>query len=226
MEKGFIVFEGASQLNGDPIVGIVTMKSTNRKTGNMAQLWILRSDMQPVEASQNKKDDAICGNCKLRQSMGGACYVNIGQAPLQIYRSYKRGIYRKLSIEDFDIFKGTKMRFGAYGDGAALPLDIMVTLKSMVDNNTSYTHQWETNKEFADFSMASVDNVTEKERAKELGFRTFRVVNDESEIDTDEILCPNYTVGIQCIDCKLCSGNKVKAKNIAIVKHGSWKGRF
>jgi len=102
----------------------------------------------------------------------------------------------------------------------------MVTLKSMVDNNTSYTHQWETNKEFADFSMASVDNVAEKERAKELGFRTFRVVNDESEIDTDEIMCPNYTVGIQCIDCKLCSGNKVKAKNIAIVKHGSWKKRF
>lgn len=226
MEKGFIVFEGASQLNGDPIVGIVTMKSTNRKTGNMAQLWILRSDMRPVETSQNKKDDAICGNCKLRQSIGGACYVNIGQAPLQIYRSYKRGIYRKLSIEEFDIFKGTKMRFGAYGDGAALPLDIMVTLKSMVDNNTSYTHQWETNKEFADFSMASVDNVAEKERAKELGFRTFRVVNAESEIDTDEILCPNYTVDIQCIDCKLCSGNKVKAKNIAIVKHGSWKGRF
>jgi hypothetical protein len=217
MERGFIVFEGASQLNGDPIVGIVTMKSTNRKTGNMAQLWILRSDMQPVEASQNKKDDAICGNCKLRQSMGGACYVNIGQAPLQIYRSYKRGLYRKLSIEDFNIFKNTKMRFGAYGDGAALPLDIMVTLKSMVANNTSYTHQWETNKEFADFSMASVDNVAEKESAKELGFRTFRVVSDESEIDT---------VGIQCIDCKLCSGNKVKAKNIAIVKHGSWKGRF
>ena len=49
--KGFILYEGASMLDGAPIVVIATMKTSNRKTGDMVQTWILRSDVNPVEAS-------------------------------------------------------------------------------------------------------------------------------------------------------------------------------
>ena len=44
-EKGFIIYDGPSMLDGEPIVAIATMKTSNRKTGEMVQVWILRSDV-------------------------------------------------------------------------------------------------------------------------------------------------------------------------------------
>jgi hypothetical protein len=80
-QKGFILYEGASELDNAPIVVIATMSTNNRKTGKMVQVWILRSDIDPIEAFKSKADYSICGNCPQRWSLGGACYVNIGQAP-------------------------------------------------------------------------------------------------------------------------------------------------
>lgn len=170
-ETGYIVYEGKSVLNGDPIVGIIVNKSVNAKTGNMYQLHILRSDIKPLEAIENGSDDAICGGCVHRRSNGGACYVNVGQGPNAVYKKYKRGGYKSVSIKDFKtLFGGKKIRFGAYGDPLALPLHILVSLKAVIKNNTSYTHQWKNSIEdgssemVAKFSMASVDNLTERMR--------------------------------------------------------------
>jgi hypothetical protein len=80
-QKGFILYEGASELDNAPIVVIATMSTNNRKTGKMVQVWILRSDIDPIEAFKSRADYSICGNCPQRWSLGGACYVNIGQAP-------------------------------------------------------------------------------------------------------------------------------------------------
>ena len=96
--NGFIFYRGASVLDGAPIVGIATLSSSNIKTGpngrgNMVQTWILRADVNPMHASKNKLDASICGSCPHRHSLGGACYVNIGQAPLGIYRAFERGNY-------------------------------------------------------------------------------------------------------------------------------------
>jgi hypothetical protein len=182
-ETGYIVYEGKSVLNGDPIVGIIVNKSVNVKTGNMYQLHILRSDIKPLEAIENGSDDAICGGCVHRRSNGGACYVNVGQGPNSVYNKYKRGGYKTVSIKDFkSLFGGKKIRFGAYGDPLALPLHILVSLKAVVKNNTAYTHQWKNSIEdgssemVAKFSMASVDNLIEKDEANKAGFRTFRVI--------------------------------------------------
>jgi hypothetical protein len=68
--------------------------------------------------------------------------------------------------------------------------------------------------------MASVDSIEEKKQAQDLGFRTFRVVDHYGVMEKDEIICPNITNNVQCIDCKLCSGNKAKAKNIVVKAHG------
>ena len=57
--NGFILYEGASRLDpSQNIVAIVTNKSANPKTGNMAQLWILTKDINPLTASKEKKDNA------------------------------------------------------------------------------------------------------------------------------------------------------------------------
>jgi len=78
-----VVWEGDSPVDGAPLVAVVTnldLPSKNRKTGDMAQLYILRSDMRPVEAVTTGADSATCGNCPLRPSQtdGVKCYVNTG----------------------------------------------------------------------------------------------------------------------------------------------------
>src|SRR5271165_5264167 len=118
--RGYILYRGPSMLDGAPIVAIATMHSENRKTGNMVQTWILREDLSPVDASKAHADASICGDCKHRWSLGGACYVNIGQAPGGIWRAYKRGAYLETCYVTLrTIGAGRAVRLGAYGDPAA-----------------------------------------------------------------------------------------------------------
>ena len=224
---GYTIFEGKSPITGDDIIAVITLKSTNVKTGNMASMWILHKDLSPIEASKEGKDESICGMCPHRHNLG-ACYVTLFQAPLQVWKSYHKGNYPK--VNDMTIFEGMSVRFGAYGDPNVVPIDILVQLKSVVKNSTSYTHQWKTesdNESLKAVSMASVDNKEEATLAIENNWRYFRVTNDISDIDkATEIVCPNTTRGIQCIDCGLCKGNTIKAKNIVIEVHGSKKKKF
>ena len=223
---GYILYEGPSRINGEPIVVIVTMKSSNIKTGNMASMWILHKDIKPTEAAKSGADEAVCGGCKLRRFKNGACYVNLGHAPLAVFKAYHGGKYKALE-GDYSVFDGVSMRFGAYGDPYAMPMDILIQIKSRVRNNTSYTHQWRENDEtLKQLSMASTDNIQETLEAQAMGWRTFRVANEDSKIMANEIVCPNYTQGVQCINCKLCSGNATEAKNIVIPVHGALKNRF
>ena len=40
--KGFVLQRGISPIDGSPFVVIMTIKTSNRKTGPMFQVWILR----------------------------------------------------------------------------------------------------------------------------------------------------------------------------------------
>ena len=226
--RGYILYEGKSMINGANIVAIITTKTSNTKTGQMPQLWILNADLKPTDASKSKQDESVCGGCKLRQSLGGACYVNLGQAPNAIYKSYKNGGYEFLDFKDYNIFSGKSIRFGAYGDPYAIPSAILTKLKSVAKNNTAYTHQWknENSEVLKSLSMASVDSIEEQKEAVKMGWRTFRVATEDTIIQDNEIICPNTTKGISCLDCGLCNGNESGAKNILIEIHGSWKKRF
>lgn len=228
--KGYILYKGQSNIDGSNIVAILTLKTANVKTGQMAQLWILNSDLDPVSTSKAGLDVGVCGQCKLRQSLGGACYVNLGQAPLQVYKSYKKGIYSYLPLSDYSALNGLKIRFGAYGDPFAIPSNILDKLSEVSLKNTSYTHQWKLGDDtLKAVSMASVDNIEEQITATANGWRTFRVSkveNDTLELMDNEIICPNYTNGITCADCGLCGGANVKAKNIVIPVHGNRKNKF
>lgn len=224
-EKGYIVYEGKSQLNGDNIVAVVTMTSKNTKTGNMASMWILNADITPTKASKEGKDASVCGDCKHRAVNNGACYVTLHHAPLTVFKSYKNGNYP--IAKDMTIFEGMKVRFGAYGDPSAIPTQILASIKAVVKNNTSYTHQWkEGNPVLKQVSMASVDSIEEQKQAVSEGWRTFRVTADITDKLDNEIICPNTTKAIQCADCGLCSGNSIGAKNILIEVHGAKKKKF
>jgi hypothetical protein len=53
----------------------------------MASMWILNADESPIEASKRTKVfvDNVCIDI-----LNGSCYVTLFQAPLQVYKSYKK----------------------------------------------------------------------------------------------------------------------------------------
>lgn len=226
-DKGYVVYQGPSAINGEEIVAIVTMGSDNPKTGDMTQLWILSANESPLAASKSGGDSSVCGGCTLRHHLDGACYVNIGLAPEQIWKSWKRGIYPVLADNDLDLLDEKPMRLGAYGDPAALPMGLLQKLTVYAPNHTSYSHQWmDASDELKEISMASVESIEGYQEATSQGWRTYRIIEEAGALMEGEIMCPAITNGTQCADCKLCSGNAIKAKNIAIPAHGSRKGKF
>ena len=236
---GYIVYEGPSVLDGAPIVVIATLGTDNRKTGDMVQTWIIRSDMSPLDASRSKLDSAICGNCPHRWSVGGACYVNLGQAPTSIYRAYLRGSYPRLSIGANDndndnetlrsLLRNRKVRLGAYGDPAAVPVWVLRLLVSLAAGHTGYTHQM-AHRNFdpavLQYCMASADTAKQAANLWADKARTFRIVKDIAEIKPGEIECLSDAKGIPCSDCLLCDGKTDQKPNIVIAVHGSRAGRF
>jgi len=230
LEKGYILYKGASVLNDAPIVAILTTKSNNIKTGNTPQIWILSDQLSPVDASYQKLDDSVCGNCPLKQNIGGACYVNLGQAPRAVYDGYKRGIYKDITKANkypkrlIELLNSKPVRFGAYGDPAAVPYEIWAkTLEYAKSGHTAYTHQFnhkQFDKRMMNFCMVSTETLKGTLKAQELG-RTFRVGNEGGQILPNEIECPSDSEGIQCIDCRLCDGNMGDSvQNIVIRSHG------
>jgi len=223
--NGYVIYQGPSMLNGKPIVAIITLKSANSKTGNMASMWIINSEEAPTKAKVSGNDDSVCGLCPHRHHLGGSCYVTLHHAPLSVYKAFKRGNYPV--CDDLTVFEDMSVRFGAYGDPSAVPTDILVKLKSVIKNNTSYTHQWRKNDAILKtVSMASTDSIEETIEAQNNGWRTFRVTKDINKLLPNEIVCPNTTKNVQCVDCGLCAGNGSKAKSIVIEVHGSKKKSF
>ena len=230
-----IIYEGPSKIDKEPIVCIMTTGSKNIKTGDMAQTWILRSDISPVEAIKSGEDKSICGSCPQRGTSDGehvsgrGCYVQVYQAPLSVWNAYKRGKYKKYDDEECrKILAGKTLRIGAYGDPCSISVHIWERLIRYAKSHTSYTHRWANSKvlrsRFRKFSMASCDSELEAIKAKANGWRYFRVRKPDDPILDNEITCPaSKEAGHKttCNQCRLCGGADKKAKNITIMAHGS-----
>ena len=238
-----IIYRGPSLIDGAPIIVIAIDSARNTKTGRMVQTYILRADIDPRDASKNGADFSICGNCPHRgvttndphakQAKNRSCYVLLGQGPLIAYRSMLRGIYPEISghAAIAAIGAGKLVRLGTYGDPAAIPSYIWESLISQAAGHTAYSHQSATSG--ADFRpsymMQSADTESDARAAWEQGRRTFRVVRSVNDIvKGKEILCPaSKEAGrrVTCSQCKLCGGNAIKAKSIAIPDHGPQRKR-
>lgn len=231
--NGCIVWEGPSPWDGSPIAMIATgfRKSANRKTGNMVQTWILRTDMSPTDALKAERDDAICGACPHRgqdidgRRVGRSCYVNVGQAPNSVYKAYKRGTYARL--EDMSAFAGRAVRLGAYGDPAMVPYEVVAAVVANAKMWTGYTHQWKgTDARFSRFLMASCDSVDEHRVARAAGWRSFVVVARDTSYPAGTVECAavRATNALQCDACGMCAGTRngtVSGVSVAIRAHGT-----
>jgi hypothetical protein len=234
---GYIAYEGPSAIDGQPIVVIVTglTGSKNAKTGSMVQTFILRQDVHPSVALKTGQDESICGDCEHRPALARItdkppCYVQVGKAPAAVWRAYRRGRYLKAPLRVIARALAARvLRIGTYGDPAAAPVRVWQALVVFVAGWTGYTHQWRTlDRAWQLLVMASADSVADRADAKAAGWRTFRV-SIGVEPAQGEISCPaSKEAGARttCIDCRLCKGAQLAAKDIVIADHavGS-KGR-
>jgi hypothetical protein len=206
-----------------PVVSLLSnieTESKNRKTGDMAQQCIIRSDMHPCEAKQTGKDTAICGDCPLKK----VCYVQVNKSIGSKYKSFIAGGYEE--TKEIPLLS-KPLRLGEYGDPYFLDTETLDSLLEAAQaGNTGYTHQWEQpdSARLASSCMASVETLETKRKAQAMGFRTFRVLMDGDTLEPDEIICPY--VGredkVNCASCLLCDGKKSasdKRKSIAVPKH-------
>ncbi|QLE46438.1 hypothetical protein FD723_40210 (plasmid) [Nostoc sp. C052] len=219
--NGFVLWEGPSLIDGNPIVVIVTginTASRNIKTGDMLQSHILVRNTNPIEALLQEQDYSICGNCPLRRKI---CYVDL-RGTGQVWAKYKRGGYPQLNDNILQIIKYQQeyLRLGTYGDPAATPLKVWEPLINHVSGYTGYTHQWANCEPgWKSLLMSSVESIPLKQQANSMGWRTYRILSKGEAPLEDEILCKNYLdTHIHCEQCLLCNGGK--GKNIAVPVHG------
>lgn len=247
---GSIIYRGPSMLDGTPIVVVAIYSSSNSKTGDMLQTYVLVDSptMNPLEANKTGADEAICGNCrhrgtptkdpKRKQSTDRSCYVYLAQGPLQVFKTLHEGKYPDATTPAARRAVGAqrKVRIGTYGDGAAAPMDVWLDLLADSLGHTGYSHQLHHTgaQQHSSFQsrlyMVSADNHQDASRAWAAGYRTFRIIKDISHQDKqNEALCPaSKEAGHKstCASCMLCGGNSVKAKSVAIVVHGTGATHF
>ena len=241
--NGVVIYEGTSQLDNEtPIIVIMTgleIASSNDKTGDMIQTWVILKDTPPHVAIKTGEDSAICGDCKYRGVYNmdtgvwdeeRPCYVTVHQAPLAVYRAYHRGNYPAVTPKQVrHLIKEHRtgaVRVGSYGDPMAVPVWIWENLLKNSKRHTGYSHQWEIQRDakaWQPIVMASADTELEAELAAKLGYRYFRVMPDTLQNKSIEVLCPASVEGgrkSQCAKCGLCAGTASQArKSVAIVQH-------
>lgn len=241
--KGVVLYHGPSKLDGAPIVAIMTgikNPSSNPKTGPMAQVWIMRADMDPQEALRHGEDSSVCGSCIHRGQVtdetrgkrfpiNRGCYVRM-TGPLTVWRAWQRGNYLDIS-QDLSQWRPEwvrklGVRLGSYGDPAALPFEVLQTAITGARHHTGYTHQIAHPKfdtQVLSLCMVSADTA----EAVGKGVRTFRVLAPNESLQAGEIFCPATPEGgdkSSCDRCGLCSGTKQaqdKRASIAVYVHGT-----
>ena len=235
-EKHVILSVQTSLFTDGHVAQILTRTTSNTKTGDLPTTFYIEWDMVedrpifPTETVNNKNQETVCGDCPLTKQNGGGCYVITA-----FLAKYQKAVhYHDLSEEEQGMvraelaYKG--VRLGGWGDPyATLESTLQFREEYPTKNHVGYTHHWmkENGKKLARDCMASVHTVEEKEQANGLGFRTYRTIEDEANLEADEILCPHIKNPlIQCKDCGLCAGNSIKAKNIAVLSHGSNKSKL
>jgi hypothetical protein len=232
---GFVFYDGPSAIDGAPIIGIAVLHSENVKTGDMVQTFILRADQSPLAAIDSGADSSICGDCVHRGADGAprTCYVDIGKSVMSVFGAWARGAYPLMSPADgARMLQGRAVRMGAYGDPAAIPAKHWRALLRLADGRTGYTHQWRMPfvQQLRALVMASADSESERDVARAMGWRTFRVRGADETLGAREIVCPASDEGgkaRQCITCQACDGADRPGKaSVAIIVHGRMARHF
>lgn len=226
--RGFVVDRGISPIDGAPYVAVLTLRSINAKTGDMAQVFIIRPDMHPLEAIATGADRTICGDCPHRRRWSPelnrwvrSCYVDVPKSVAAVWRAFARGSYPEYDPAlHARYLRGRRIRWGSYGDPAILHEAVVRDLTAIADGHTGYSHQW--HEPWAQWArglfQASCDSFADYLAASAAGWRTFAVVPQGAASFSGK-LCPATAPDsqAQCLTCRLCDGTKT---DIYVEAHG------
>jgi hypothetical protein len=233
--NSLIVWKGASLIDGAPIMLILSAleRTLNRKTGPMVQSYILRADISPTDAIATGKDISICGSCRHRGHGGhGAnehrtCYVFVEQGPESLWNTAAAGsIYSTDPKAAGAYIAGRKLRLGAYGDPAAVPVWVWEALLEHASGWTGYTHQYRAPKlqGILKYVQVSADTVLDATLAHQAGLGSFRVLAKGEVPLPFEKWCPADGETVTCASCLECHG--LGGGNIVIEVHGSKASKY
>lgn len=234
-----LLWRGPSLLEpGQEVAVVLDYSTTNSKTGPMHQLSFY--NVLPDDHGYGGHNGAGCGRCPLAE----CCYVMAG--PGGRFNLLKRRaswfdnlpvVRPNWSIKRF-IFNS--LRFGAYGDPASIPADLLMRWLQAANGHTGYTHFFrECDQRLRHYLMASVESLEGAREAESLGWRYYLAVPvaDKKQPIPElkqfqgqnrlngSLICPHYKSQLQCISCKLCAGASQSLSIIAPV-HGALSGRF
>jgi hypothetical protein len=236
--NGLVLWQGPTQLPGQRgqialiVTGLGPHKSLNRKTGPEAQAWVIPVDQGGLnDAVREGREAAVCGDCTHRPIRGGACYVTINSGPHRVWFCYQRRGYRRVGrVAAAKAVAGVALRWGAWGDPAAIPIEVYRPLLPVLRNWQGYTQQWR-HLDAGDWGwlMASVHSGGDAMEAQARGWRTFRIrPGIDDPLLPDERVCPASDEGghrLTCAGCGLCTGTRARrSPSVAIVVHG-YRGR-
>lgn len=235
---GFVIAEGRSCFDDQPIVAIATglgRKSKNRKTGAVVQVYLLHREVLPSTAISTSLDRAVCGACRHRAVGLGTCYVDVVRGADVVWRSYKANAYASVA-DDIELPRGACLRVTAYGDCVALPFPswqpFLLLTQQYGCTVLGYTHNWRScDRRFQQFCMASIETHAEYREAVAAGWRTFRIRTPGSALEPNEVQCPADTHAdvkslcgvdpgaVSCDACRKCNGGQ-DGPNISLYPHG------
>lgn len=196
--------------------------STNRKTGDMIQTYLL--DRETL-TSEPKVFGAKCSACP----MVDKCYVSqdkgaVRRALKKLLGEGSRSYAHATLDQVLPLLSGRLIRLGTYGDPSALPLSDLKAIVSSAKGHTGYTHFWrEIDPAYSKFLMASCESLSDETEARLVGYRAFRVLlkgQEAHEVGARSVECLNASVGLTCAECLLCSGTEGKgSSSIYIHEH-------
>jgi hypothetical protein len=209
--NGLILWEGLSPIDGAPIVCIITgfdEASGNGKTGAMLQTWILRQDVAPNVGYRDGSNISVCGGC--HHFTNKTCYVIWYQAPLSVWRCYKRGNYARLT--DYAVLDGFDLRIGSAGDPYCVPESEWRSCLAHSRNHTGYTAQWRRTdaQGYRDFLQASCHGMRDYLDATAHGWHPYLVVEPGQSAPKGLTLCPaseEAGYATTCLACHACDGS-------------------
>jgi len=210
------------------IVNGFTRPSGNKKTGPMIQTYFTPSNIHPVDAIKTGTDDAVCFRCPQKHSTGGGCYVgfySLISIPTAIDRALSISADQATASHLWrNLLEGRSIRLGAWGDPAAVSKNIILPIATATPMRTGYTHFPSKAPHLRGLVQASCESPKQAHALQADGWRTFRASRSpETTLTADEILCPHYTTGIQCIACGLCDGHSA---NVVAPIHGTKAHKF
>ena len=190
--RGLQIYKGPSTMPGlrsaPQVLGLVSFYTENLKLGNEYQTWHLRADEHPLNVRREKRDQAICGDCALKEP----CYV-AGRTLNVLWRSVANGNYP--SVEEFaqelrlPVVEALRVlgsmpagvRFGAYGDPVSMPVGIAQALTHHAGTHQGYTHQWRRlpASPWSRLLMASCERPDQVPDAVRMGYRCYVVYPPE-----------------------------------------------